>query len=36
MSYYKEDGVSSTRTSINSNLEGGLILASIKLELLIL
>jgi hypothetical protein len=36
MSYYKEDSVSSTRASTNSNLEGDLSSASTKLELLIL
>jgi hypothetical protein len=36
MSYYKEDSVSSTRASTDSNSEGDLSLASTKSELLIL
>jgi hypothetical protein len=34
MSYYKEGSISGTHASTNSNSEGGLSLASIKLELL--
>jgi hypothetical protein len=36
MSYYREGSVRSTRASTNSNLEGGLSSAFIKLELLTL